>query len=149
MTQLETIRRNTEKAYQDALKAMFDLVNAITEERNYYRDLGYRKNEQAQPASDTHDFEKEPYTMAEVVARLAPHDGKAGEWYTDGTTDYLSWRIDVVDGDGRIVRKLCHNEDEQTVTSVELPAEPETVNELAKCFVELGYYFLKDRNEED
>ena len=38
MTDIEQLRRNTEKAYQAALKAMFDLVDAITEERNYYRE---------------------------------------------------------------------------------------------------------------
>ena len=39
MEKLEQLRRNTVKAYQSALKAMFELVDAITEERNYYRDL--------------------------------------------------------------------------------------------------------------
>ena len=39
MEKLEQLRRNTEKAYQESLRAMFDLVDAITEERNYYRDL--------------------------------------------------------------------------------------------------------------
>ena len=39
MEKLEQLRRNTEKAYQSALKAMFELVDTITEERNYYRDL--------------------------------------------------------------------------------------------------------------
>ena len=38
MTEIEQLRRNTEKAYQAALKAMFYLVDAITEERNYYRE---------------------------------------------------------------------------------------------------------------
>ena len=44
MTEIEQLRRNTEKAYNAALRAMFDLVNAITEERNYYREL-YNKKE--------------------------------------------------------------------------------------------------------
>ena len=43
MAEIEQLRRNTEKAYQAALKAMFDLVNAITEERNYYRELCNQK----------------------------------------------------------------------------------------------------------
>ena len=43
MNEIEQLRRNTEKAYQTALKAMFDLVNAITEERNYYRELCNQK----------------------------------------------------------------------------------------------------------
>jgi len=47
MTEFEQLRTNTEKAYQAALKAMFDLVDAITEERNYYRELcNQKENEQ-------------------------------------------------------------------------------------------------------
>lgn len=45
MTDEERLRRNTEKAYQEALRAMFDLVNAITEERNYYREKSNTMNE--------------------------------------------------------------------------------------------------------
>lgn len=44
MTDEEKLRRNTEKAYQEALRAMFDLVNAITEERNYYREKSNATN---------------------------------------------------------------------------------------------------------
>lgn len=43
MTEIEQLRRNTEKAYNAALRAMFDLVNAITEERNCYRELCNKK----------------------------------------------------------------------------------------------------------
>ena len=46
MNEIEQLRRNTEKAYQAALKAMFDLVDAITEERNYYRELCKQKEVQ-------------------------------------------------------------------------------------------------------
>ena len=46
MNEEERLRRNTEKAYQEALRAMFDLVNAITEERNYYRDKVRNKEAQ-------------------------------------------------------------------------------------------------------
>jgi len=45
MTDEERLRRNTEKAYQETLRAMFDLVNAITEERNYYREKANAMNE--------------------------------------------------------------------------------------------------------
>lgn len=45
MTEIEQLRRNTEKAYNAALRAMFDLVNAITEERNYYRELCNQKED--------------------------------------------------------------------------------------------------------
>ena len=44
MTEIEQLRRNTEKAYQEALRALFDLVNVITEERNYYRDRALNTN---------------------------------------------------------------------------------------------------------
>ena len=43
MNEIEQLRRNTEKAYNAALRAMFDLVNAITEERNYYREMCNQK----------------------------------------------------------------------------------------------------------
>lgn len=45
MTEIEQLHRNTEKAYNAALRAMFDLVNAITEERNYYRELCNKKED--------------------------------------------------------------------------------------------------------
>ena len=45
MTEIEQLRRNTEKAYNAALRAMFDLVNAMTEERNYYRELCNKKED--------------------------------------------------------------------------------------------------------
>ena len=35
---LEMMRRDTERAYVAVLNAMLDLVNAITEERDYFRD---------------------------------------------------------------------------------------------------------------
>lgn len=45
MTEIEQLRRNMEKAYNAALRAMFDLVNAITDERNYYRELCNKKED--------------------------------------------------------------------------------------------------------
>ena len=53
MTQEEQLRHNTEKAYREALRAMLDLVKAITEERNYYRDLVHKKE-----ASDIMSMER-------------------------------------------------------------------------------------------
>lgn len=44
MEKLEQLRRNTEKAYQSVLEAMFE-VDAIIEERNYYRDLCTEKKD--------------------------------------------------------------------------------------------------------
>ena len=43
LAKIEQLRKDTEKAYQSAVKAMFELVDAITEERNYYRDLDTEK----------------------------------------------------------------------------------------------------------
>ena len=51
MTEFEQLRRNTEKAYQAALNALFDLVNAITAERNYYRELCNQKEAQDETES--------------------------------------------------------------------------------------------------
>jgi hypothetical protein len=43
MDELDQLRKNTAKAYQDALRAVFDLLDAITAERDYYRELCNRK----------------------------------------------------------------------------------------------------------
>ena len=51
MEKLEQLRKNTEKAYQAALKEMFDLVDAITEERNYYRELCKQKEDKKPSAT--------------------------------------------------------------------------------------------------
>jgi hypothetical protein len=51
MEKLEQLRKNTEKAYQAALKAMFDLVDAITAERDYYRELCNQKEAQDETES--------------------------------------------------------------------------------------------------
>ena len=39
MNELERLRRNTEEAYGVALNSLLDLLNAITAERDYYRNL--------------------------------------------------------------------------------------------------------------
>lgn len=39
MNRIEQLRRNTEQAYNAALQALLELVNAITDERDYYRDM--------------------------------------------------------------------------------------------------------------
>ena len=38
MQMLELLQRNTEAAYQAVLHALMELVNAITAERNYYKE---------------------------------------------------------------------------------------------------------------
>lgn len=45
MTQIERLRRNTEQAYQEVLRALYTLVNVITDERNYYRELAKEKED--------------------------------------------------------------------------------------------------------
>lgn len=39
MTEEQKLQRNTEKAYNEVLLAMYNLVNANTDERNFYRGL--------------------------------------------------------------------------------------------------------------
>ena len=39
MDEIEQLRRNTEKAYIAALDAMLNLLEAISKERNYWRDI--------------------------------------------------------------------------------------------------------------
>ena len=43
MTELEQLRRNTEKSYQAVIRSLLDLVNAITAERDYYKELCKQK----------------------------------------------------------------------------------------------------------
>jgi hypothetical protein len=58
MNELEQLRRNTEKAYQAALNALFDIVNAITEERNYYRELCNQKENKGLQEQFNEEYEK-------------------------------------------------------------------------------------------
>lgn len=43
MSKVEELKRNTEKAYNEVVQALVNLVNAITEERDYYRELCNKK----------------------------------------------------------------------------------------------------------
>ena len=45
MERIEQLRRNTEQAYNTALQSLLKLVNAITEERDYYRELAKDKED--------------------------------------------------------------------------------------------------------
>ena len=51
MTKIESLRLTTEICYNGVIGALYDLVNAITNERDYYRDL-CEKNEQDKEKSD-------------------------------------------------------------------------------------------------
>ena len=98
------------------------------------RDRGGRsQREQARPpVKPGRDFDKEPYTMDEVVRRLSPHGDRAGEWYCTSRQRRMAWRIDMVDAEGLIVRKLVHDMREHTVSKAPETCKPETVEQLAR-----------------
>lgn len=102
------------------------------------------------------DFNKEPYTLEEVIYRLSPKlaDGSLGEWYCVVSQPHKAWRINYVEKDGRI--KYREYLDMKTH---ELHIEPpiggvasavgDTVENLAKIFIDYNFRFLDDfdRNE--
>jgi hypothetical protein len=90
------------------------------------------------------DFDKEPYTMDEVVRRLSPHGDRAGEWYCTSRQRKMAWRIDMVDAEGLIVRKLVHDMREHTISKAPEIYKPETVEQLAKKIIDYNFRFLAD-----
>ena len=98
------------------------------------RDRGGRsQREQARPqVKPGRDFDREPYTVDEVVRRLSPHGDRAGEWYCTSRQPRMAWRIDMVDAEGLIVRKLVHDMREHTISKAPETCKPETVEQLAK-----------------
>jgi hypothetical protein len=96
------------------------------------------------PTAKQRDFDKEPYTMDEVMRRLTPHDDQGGEWYCTSQQPKLAWRIAMVDAEGLIVRKLVHDMREHTVTKAPENYKPETVEQLAKKIIDYNFRFLKD-----
>jgi hypothetical protein len=90
------------------------------------------------------DFDREPYTMDEVVRRLSPHGDGAGEWYCTSRQPRMAWRIDMVDAEGLIVRKLVHDMREHTVSKAPETCKPETVEQLAKKIIDYNFRFLDD-----
>ena len=90
------------------------------------------------------DFDKEPYTMDEVVRRLSPHGDRAGEWYCTSRQRRMAWRIDMVDTEGLIVRKLVHDMREHTISKAPETCKPETVEQLAKKIIDYNFRFLDD-----
>ena len=89
MEDIERLRRNTEKAYQAALKAMFDLVDAITEERNYYRDLCKQKEKEKPTARK--------YQIGDVVGHRKNTDLRymVQAIYPDGTYSIVPLNADM------------------------------------------------------
>ena len=89
MAEIEQLRRNTEKAYQAALKAMFDLVDAITEERNYYREQCEQK-EHKKPSTTK-------YHLGDIVGHNNNTDLRyiVQAIYKDGTYRIVPLNADV------------------------------------------------------
>jgi len=96
------------------------------------------------PVKKERDFDKEPYTMDEVVRRLSPHGDRAGEWYCTSRQRRMAWRIDMVDAEGLIVRKLVHDMREHTISKAPCPQQPENIRTLAENIIKFNFRFLKD-----
>ena len=96
------------------------------------------------PVKEERDFDKEPYTMDEVVRRLSPHGDQTGEWYCTSRQRRMAWRIDMVDTEGLIVRKAVHDMREHTISKAPETYKPETVEQLAKKIIDYNFRFLAD-----
>ena len=96
------------------------------------------------PVKPGRDFDKEPYTMDEVVRRLSPHGDRAGEWYCTSRQPRIAWRIDMVDAEGLIVRKMVHDMREHTISKAPEIYKPETVEQLARKIIDYNFRFLDD-----
>lgn len=110
------------------------------------RDRGGRSQcEQARPqVKSGRDFDREPYTLDEVVRRLSPHGDRAGEWYCTSRQPRIAWRIDMVDAEGLIVRKMVHDMREHTISKAPEIYRPETVEQLARKIIDYNFRFLAD-----
>ena len=96
------------------------------------------------PVGEERDFDREPYTVDEVLRRLSPQGDRAGEWYCTSRQRRTAWRIDMVDAEGLIVRKLVHDMREHTVTEAPRPQQPENIRTLAANIIKFNFRFLKD-----
>ena len=120
-------------------------VKAASEREQSEARFQNAEREQARPqVKPGRDFDKEPYTMDEVVRRLSPHDDRGGEWYCTSRQPKLAWRLDMVDAEGLIVRKLVHDMREHTITKAPEIYKPETVEQLAKKIIDYNFRFLAD-----
>ena len=120
-------------------------VKAASEREQCQTCLSIAEREQARPqVKPGRDFDKEPYTMDEVVRRLSPHGDRAGEWYCTSRQPRMAWRIDMVDAEGLIVRKMVHDMREHTISKAPETCRPETVEQLAKKIIDYNFRFLDD-----
>lgn len=99
------------------------------------------------PVKEERDFDKEPYTMDEVLCRLSPQGDCAGEWYCTCKQRHMAWRIEAVDEDGIIRRKLVRNTVNNTVNNA--PCRPEKIRTLAENIIKFNFRFLKDFNQSE
>jgi len=120
-------------------------VKAASEREQCQTCLSIAEREQARPqVKEGRDFDREPYTMDEVVRRLSPHGDRAGEWYCTSRQRKIAWRIDMVDAEGLIVRKLVHDMREHTISKAPEIYKPETVEQLARKIIDYNFRFLDD-----
>ena len=120
-------------------------VKAASEREQCDARIDIAECEQARPqVKPGRDFDKEPYTMDEVVRRLSPQGDRAGEWYCTSRQRKLAWRIDMVDAEGLIVRKLVHDMREHTISKAPETCKPETVEQLARKIIDYNFRFLAD-----
>jgi hypothetical protein len=120
-------------------------VKAASEREQSDACIDYAEREQARPqVKPGRDFDREPYTMDEVVRRLSPHGDRAGEWYYTSRQPRMAWRLDMVDAEGLIVRKLVHDMREHTVSKAPETCKPETVEHLARKIIDYNFRFLDD-----
>ena len=96
------------------------------------------------PVKEEHDFDREPYTMDEVLRRLSPQGDCAGEWYCTSRQPRIAWRIDAVDEDGTVRRKTVYDMREYTLTIAPRPQQPENIRTLAANIIKFNFRFLKD-----
>ena len=120
-------------------------VKAASEREQSEARFQNAEREQARPqVKPGRDFDREPYTMDEVVRRLSPHGDRAGEWYCTSRQRKIAWRIDMVDAEGLIVRKLVHDMREHTISKAPEIYKPETVEQLARKIIDYNFRFLDD-----
>lgn len=101
------------------------------------------------------DFDKEPYTLEEVIYRLSPVEQKGkGEWYCLVSQPHKAWRIDKAEKDGRIISRVFHD-----MKAHELHIDPmiagvasvsgDTIESLAKIFIDYNFRFLDDFDRDE
>ena len=100
-------------------------------------------------AKPKRDFDKEPYTLDEVVYRLAPESMKGkGEMYCIAIHPYKAWSLDKVESDGTIVQASEHDLRNHTIKVIDDPYY-ESIYKLAEDIIRYGYRFYSDFDRRD